>query len=151
MKKYITKQIQFTMYNLISGVLLLPFFFIFAIDIIARIAQGDLVHYNRPVYTFLSHTPLYWTPILFSVVILFPTLALLLILISLFQNIIKKHTSLFSVTFVKQNMGSLILLVLALGFLAIIKLHDFAPCMLHGILIEGSNKIFHIFSVCRNA
>src|SRR6185437_13165118 len=71
-KKYIHKTLHITTYNIIGAVLLLPFFSIFLIDILARIIQGDLTHYNRPVYALLSHSLLYWFPVLFTWVVLFP-------------------------------------------------------------------------------
>lgn len=150
MKKYLQQTLPYTIYNIIGGILLLPFFTLFAIDFAARIAQGNMTHYNRPVYAFLSHTPLYWSPVLFSIAILFPAIAVLLNVIPLAQQLIKKHISLFSFTFLKQNIVSLVLLIIALGFLANIKLHDFVPCFVHGITRIGLN-IPQIYSVCKNA
>ena len=57
---------------------MLPAFTVFMIDILGRIAQGDLTHYNRGIYNFLSHTPLYWTPVLFTWIIAFPAIAIIL-------------------------------------------------------------------------
>ncbi|SRR5258708_22323 len=90
-KKYLQNTLRINRYNIIGALLLLPFLSVFVIDLVARISQGDLVHYNRPVYNLLSHTLFYWTPILFIWVILFPTLAILVNLIPLIQNIVKKH------------------------------------------------------------
>lgn len=149
MKKYIRQTLHINIYNIIGGLLLLPFLSVFFIDLIARIAQGDLTHYNRPVYALLSHSLLYWFPVLFTWVILFPALAIIINLIPLIKNILKKYGSF--LLFIKQNVITLAIFAVGLAFLAIIKLHDFAPCFLHGLLKVGINQLPQIFSVCRNA
>lgn len=151
MKKYTQQTLHINKYNIIGGLLLLPFFSVFLINVSARIAQGDLTHYNRPVYSLLSHSLLYWFPVLFTWVILFPTLAIIINLVPLIKNIIKKHGSLFDFSFIRQNAITLLILAVGIGFLAIIKLHDFAPCFVHGILRFGFEKTFDIISYCRNA
>jgi hypothetical protein len=78
MKKYLEQTLHINKYNVISGIFLLPVIFMTLVEIISRIAQGDLTHYNRPVYAFFSHTFLYWTPIPFIWVILFPLFAALI-------------------------------------------------------------------------
>lgn len=151
MKKYVNKTLHINRYNVIGTLLLLPFLSVLSIDLLARFAQDDITHYNRPLYLYLSHTVFYWTPILVIWVILFPTLAVLLNLIPLIQNIIKKHGSLFKLSFIKHNALTLTILAIGLGFLAIIKLHDFAPCIFHGLLRFGVGKLPYIFSYCKNA
>jgi hypothetical protein len=148
MKKYLTKTLHINRYNIIGALLLLPFLSVFAIDIIARIAQGDVTHYNRPVYLYLSHTIFYWTPILFIWVILFPALAVLLNFVPLIQKGIKKNRLFFQLSFIKQNAVSFAILAVGMGFLAIVKLHDFAPCFVHGLVKIGITQIPRIFSVC---
>jgi hypothetical protein len=151
MKKYLIQTFHVNKYNIVGGVLLLPFLTMFAIDLIARIVQGDMTRYNRPVYVYISHTPLYWTPVLFSIVILFPLLAVLFNLIPLIVNALKKHTHIFHLTFLKQNSIALAIVLVSLSFLAIIKLHDFAPCMVHGIIGLGVGEMPKIISICKNA
>lgn len=151
MKKYLNKSLHINRYNVIGFILLLPFLSVFLIDVISRIAQGDLTHYNRPVYTMLSHTLFYWTPILFIWVIVSPTLAVLINLIPLIQNLKKKHAEIKLFTFIRQNIVTLLIVAIGLGFIAIIKLHDFAPCVFHGTLKIGIGQLPHIISVCRNA
>src|SRR5579872_2524246 len=91
LRKYMQKTFRINKYNIIGFLLLLPFFSVFIIDLIARIAQGDLTHYNRPVYALLSHSLLYWFPVLFTWVIIFPALAVLFNVIPLLKDIHKKH------------------------------------------------------------
>jgi len=151
MKKYMGKTFHINKYNIIGFVLLLPFFSVFLISILARIAQGDLTHYNRPLNAFLSHSLLYWFPVLFTWVILFPALAVLLNIIPLLKALNKNHGFLFAFFFIKQNAFTLLILAVGLGFLAIIIFHDFAPCFVHGILRFGPGKLPSIVSYCRNA
>ncbi len=151
MKKYLQQTLHFNIYNIVGGILLLPFLLLFTIDLISRIVQADLTHYNRPVYAFLSHTFIYYTPVLFSIAILFPTLAVLLNLIPVVQTIIKNRKTIKKFAFVRLNLLSIVLLIIGLGFLAIIKLHDFVPCMLHGLLRLTFDKFPQLVSFCRNA
>jgi len=151
LKKYTEQTLHINRYNIIGGLLLLPFFSVFLVDIIARIAQGDVTHYNRPVYSLLSHSLLYWFPVLFTWVILFPVLAVLINLFPLIKNILKKHGSVLRFDFIRQNIISLTLLTIGLGFLAIILLHDLGPCVVHGLLRFGFGKLPYILSFCRNA
>lgn len=151
MKNYLQKTFHINKYNVIGGILLLPLVMVFSIDVVSRVVQRDLVHYNRPVYSLLSHTPFYWYPVLFTWAILFPMLAVLINLVPLFQSFGKNKTTIFSKVFVKKNLGSIIVLAIGLGFLALLKLHDFAPCTIHGLLRFGIGQLPHILSVCRNA
>jgi hypothetical protein len=151
MKRYVQKTLNINKYNIIGALLLLPFFSVFFIDLAARIAQGDMIHYNRRIYAFLSHTIFYQTPVLFIWVILFPILAAILNLIPVLQNNKNKQESPFHFSFVKQNLISLSLIAIGLGFLAIIKLHDFAPCIVHGLIHIGVGRLPYIISFCKNA
>jgi len=151
MKKYLQNTLHINKYNMVSGIFLLPIFFMTLTEIISRIAQGDLIHYNRPVYAFLSHTPLYWTPVLFTWVILFPLVAALISFIPLVKAISKKNVSIFSFAFLKKNTITIGILLIGFGFIALIKLHDFMPCMFYGITHFGFGQFNHIVSVCRKA
>lgn len=150
-KTYLQQTWHINRYNVIGGILLMPFFLMFIIDLVSRIMQGDLTHYNRPVYALLSHTPLYWTPVLFTIMIIFPLLAILSNVVPILMNISKKHAGILSWSFVRRNSISLLLVSIALGFIAIVRLHDFAPCMMHGILKVGVGRLPEIIAVCKNA
>lgn len=151
MRKYLQQTLHINKFNIIGGIFLLPAFLIFCIDIISRIAQGDLVHYNRPVYHFLSQTPLYWFPVLFVWVILFPFLTVLINAIPLIKNIRKKHGHVNNIHFLIHNLITILLLLFAAFFILLIKFHDFGPCMFHGITRLGFEHFTHIVAVCKNA
>lgn len=138
-------------YHIAGLILLLPALVVSAIDLGARIAQGDLFHYNRPVYAFMSHTPLYWFPILFIWVLVFPFLAVVINLIPVVRNASAGRPRIFSWPFIHRNLGSLLLLVLGLGFLAMIRLHDFAPCLVHGLFSRGFGQFLPLLQYCRTA
>lgn len=150
-KKYLQKTLGMNTYNIIASFFLLPIFLVLFIDVISRVVQGDLTHYNRPVYTLLSHTFFYYTPVLFIWVILFPLVALLLTLFSLVKNNKLTKKTLFSRVFVQKNIWNLLMLSFILGFLALIVLHDFLPCTVHGIFRIGIQNLPQILAICRNA
>lgn len=151
MKKYVQQTLQINKYNIIGGVFLLPAVFVFLLDIVSRIAQGDLVHYNRPVYAFISHTPLYWQPVLFTWVIVFPFLAIGINCIPLLKNLIRKHGNIKNWQFFRQNLITILLLGFGTFFILLVKFHDFGPCMVHGIARLGFEHFTHIVAVCKNA
>ncbi len=139
LKTYLRQNFRFTGLHLLGLLLLLPSISVLSLDVISRILQGDLIHYNRPVYAFLSKTFFYRTPVLFIWVILFPALA---VLINLLPFISAKY---------RGRLVSFILLVFGLGFLSIILFHDFAPCMLHGLFSHGFSQFGRLLSFCRQA
>ncbi len=151
MKKYLQQTLHINRYNVIGLILLSPALAVFAIDLVARIVQGDFSHYNRPVYNFLSHTPLYWYPVLFSWVILFPMLAVVVNIIPFLTKKREKSLPFFSAAFLRKNVIALLVMGIGLFFIAIVKLHDFAPCMIHGLLKVGFGQFNHIITVCRKA
>jgi hypothetical protein len=149
MKKYFYQTLKLNNYNLISMILLLPFLIIACIDFAGRILQGDLGHYNPGTYTALSQTPLYWYPILFTWVILFPILAVIISLIPLAIN--SRKSSWRGIDTLKQNPVGVIIITVGILLLAAVKLHDFLPCMLHSISLQGFGKLPAIISLCRKA
>ncbi len=151
MKKQVSNHWHITRLNLIGAVCLLPAMAMFCIDLISRFVQRDLIHYNRPVYNFLSHTPLYWYPILVTWVIILPLMGVVLNFIPLIQEMMRKHAPIFSLTFIKQNLFSLFFLCFGILLIAIIRLHDFAPCVFWGIMHVGWGQLPHILFVCRSA
>src|SRR5579872_3592914 len=120
MKKYLQHTLHSNAYNIVSIIFLLPVILMTGIEIISRVTQGDLTHYNRPVYNFFSHTFLYRTPVLFTWVILFPALAAIISLIPLVKSLTKKKTSLFSITFLRKNIFGIAIFFFGLGFIAFI-------------------------------
>ena len=149
MKKYLHRTPKLNNYNLVSLILLLPFLLMAGIDLISRILQGDLFHYNRAAYAAVSQTPLYWYPILFTWVILFPILAIVISIIPLALN--SRKVSVPGVAYLGQYAGSVILIALAAMLLAFIKLHDFLPCLMQNISMTGFRDLPSIISLCRKA
>ena len=123
---------QIKPYHLISGIFLFPFLIILSIEVLSRVAQGDLVHYNRQVYGFLSQTPIYWLPVLFTWAFLFPLLAVLLNLFTIVKQAKREHERISSLKFIKKNIVSYLFMFTGLAFLAIIAPH-FIPFLIHGI------------------
>jgi hypothetical protein len=148
MKKYLQQTVHINRYNVIGFLFLVPFLLMFITDLVSRIAQGDLTHYNRPVYHYLSQTPLYWTPVLYTIVIIFPLLAIVSNVIPLLQQ---KRKTVFSWVFVRKNLITLLIILAGLGCISIIKLHDFLPCMIHGILRGGLAHFSQMFPYCQKA
>jgi hypothetical protein len=151
MKRYLQQTFNINAYNIIGTILLLPFLLLFLTDIISRVLQEDLVHYSRPVYNFVSHTPLYWTPVLFTWVIFFPLLAVIINILSLIFMKTKARDRVLSAAFILRNMFTFGVIAIGLGAIIIIKLHDFAPCMMHGLLKIGLGQFTKIVGVCKNA
>ena len=149
MKKYLYQTLKLNNYNLVSLILLLPYFIMAVIDLTGRILQGNLGHYNPATYAALSQTPLYWYPILFTWVILFPILAIAISLIPLAMN--GKKIAWPDIAYLRQNPGGVIVITVAALLLATIKLHDFVPCMVHNISMNGFNNLPSIIALCRKA
>ncbi len=150
-KIYLKQTLHINKYNVIGGILLFPIFTMTGLEIISRIVQGDLFHYNRPFYRLLSHSPLYWFPILFTWVILFPLLAIVVNLLPLLMDMRKRHVHILNVSFFKRHMFSLAILAIGALFFIAMQLHDFAPCFLIGLTKRGIGQIPSIISFCRGA
>lgn len=149
MKHYFQHTFHINTYTLISAILLLPFVFMSGVDIIARIVQGDFGKPNHAVYSLLGHTFLYATPILFIWVLAFPLIALILTTISLIIN--ETKVRMLSLQFIRNNLVSIILLIIAIGCIGIVRFHDFAPCVIKNVRSNGLGNIQQIVSVCNNA
>ena len=135
-------------YNIIGGLLLLPLFTVTFIDLLTRIAQRDLVHYNRPVYSALSHTLFYQPSVLFIWIVFFPLLAILLNILPIIKNLRKKRMN---KAFIRNNFWSFLFLFCGIFFLFMIRFHDFAPCFVHGILLKGINDLGPVINFCNGA
>lgn len=147
-KKYLKETFHITKYNIIGFFFLLPFLLLFTIDLLSRIAQGDLTHYNRPVYHYLSQTPLYAAPVLYTIIIVFPLLAIAFNVIPL---LLQKRKSFFSFVFMRKNILTLCIILAGIFCISIIKLHDFLPCMIHGVLRGGLLHFSKLFPYCQKA
>lgn len=150
-KKYMRDVLHFNKYNALGILFLLPFISVFLLDIVSRIFQGNLLRPNTLMLHGLYNSPLYWFPILFVWVFLFPVVAVFLNIIPLIKSCLKNRKHILSLTFLNMNFGTLMILFIALSAVACLYLHDFLPCVMTSVLSQGIVKIWHILSVCRNA
>lgn len=152
----VRKYFRITKYNILGAVFLLPFFTLFVIDLLGRIVQGDLTHYNRAWYQVISHTILYSTyngqaPFLWLVMVFFPILAVLLNIIPVVSFVTKRKTNLSLQYIFLAKPLAIIFIGLGLFFLLVVFGHDFFPCMVHGLLSHGIKKFGEVAAFCRNA
>lgn len=149
------KYFHITIYNIIGGILLLPFLLIFIYGMIGRTIQGDVYHYNRPFESVLYHSFIYANYfgkplILMAIAILFPAIALLINLISIISSLTKtKKQS--PIKLFLANPVAYVITLTGLFFLLIIFGHDFVPCTVNALMKYGFGQVGHIVSVFRNA
>lgn len=154
MKKNIKQTFEFTKRNLIGLALLLPFFAMFSIDFVSRILQHNFASPNPSLISAVSHTIFYSPPVLFAWVILFPLLAVFLNLVPVIKGINqirRMRKSLFSPEFLSEHFMGILVFGIAAMFLGIIVLHDFAPCVLTGILTKGFRELVPLVNYCKSA
>lgn len=151
MKKYMQQTLHINRYNVIGGIFLLPFMILLSLNVLGRILQGDLVHYNRAWYAAITHSILYKEPFIIKTIFIYaPVIAIIINVIPFLRSLqtINKPT-IYKLLF--ANLFSFIILGMGLFFLVIIYGHDVVPCMAHGLQIKGITNIQTIISVCRNA
>jgi hypothetical protein len=149
------KYFHIDVYNILSGIFLLPFALIFTYGMIGRIFQGDLNRYNRTFEGVLSHSFIYANYfgkplILIAIAVVLPAVAVLINLISLLTSIVKTK-KLSPKRIFMTNPLAVIMTLVGLFFLLLIFGHDFVPCMFYGLTNLGVKQFGHIVSVCRNA
>ncbi len=151
MKKKLYSTIHLHWYSVVGSVFLLPFFFTLSADVIARVLQGDLFHYSRPLYYFLSQTPFYAYPMFLAWMLVLPIAAVLINLIPLLMKVSEKPALFTDQRFLLKNSVSIIIVGAGLAFLAIIFLHDVVPCIVNGVIFGGLQEFFPILKHCSNA
>jgi len=154
-KQGLKNYLHISNYNIIGFILLLPFLALFGIDFLGRLAQGDFTHYNRVWYSVVSHMLLYNTysgqaPLLFTILILAPFLAVLINLIPVISFIKRRKKITLKAVLLAYPLAA-ILICFGLFSLLIVWGHDFVPCVVNGLLKTGFSQLFQILSVCRNA
>jgi hypothetical protein len=147
----IKKYFRISNYNILGGILLLPFFLLFGLDFTDRIIQGDLFHYNRQFSSSISHTILYanfngQVPLLWTILVAMPILAVLINLIPLFFSVSKKIPLKKIFT---TNSIAIILILAGLFCLVVVYGHDVIPCTFHSLL--NGQGIPETLSYCKNA
>ena len=147
MKKYF----HLSNYNIIGGILLLPFLTLLGLDFFGRLVQGDFYHYNRAWYAAITQSILYKEPFMLQIILIFaPFLAVILNIIPII-NSLQRTKKLTLKTFFFANPLAFLILALGLFCLLIVYGHDFVPCMVHGIINGGLFHFSQMFSFCRNA
>jgi hypothetical protein len=150
-KQGVRKYFHLSNYNIIGGILLLPFLALLGFDFLGRLAQGDFYHYNRAWYAAITQSVLYKEPFILQIILIFaPFLAVLL-------NIIPALASL--QTMKKPTIGKMLFmnplafLIIGIGLfcLLIVYGHDFVPCMVHGIFNGGLFHFPQLLSFCGKA
>lgn len=154
MRNYIQQTLHINRYNIIGSILLLPFITLMAMDLIGRIVQGDLFHYNKSFYAFISHTFIYASyngksPFLWTALIFFPILAILTNIVPLLFTLQKKGTKKRTISIITSNTPAFLVLGIGLFCLFMIYGHDIIPCTIHGILRKGFTDFFNILNYCR--
>ena len=132
MRKKERIKFQIKPFHWMSGILIFPFLIFLTVEVFSRIAQGDLLHYNREVYAVLSQTPFYWLPFLFTWAFLFPVLAVLLNFFKVAKQARRENEKLSSLKFIQKNILSYLFMLAGFAFLAFIAPH-FIPFLIYGI------------------
>ena len=151
MKKYLMEEFGLSWFHMAGIMLLLPFLLVLTLDFSSRVVQGNLGHPNTGMLQVLNRTWLYSPQVLFVWIVLFPLMAALLALVPVIRRAKKEKVSWLNLNFLKLNLVSVVIILVGLGCVALVKFHDFAPCMAHGVLSHGFANFPNIFSVCRKA
>lgn len=154
-KQSIRNYFHINRFNVIGTILLLPFLVLLGIDFLGRLIQGDFMHYNRAFYNVVSHTILYGSyngqvPFLWTILILFPILAVVFNLIPFVISLKQSKKSTFETLFFANPLA---VIIIGIGFFSLVVVfgHDVIPCFVYGILSHGLGNIGRIISFCKNA
>ena len=150
-KKYMKNVLHFNKYNALGIFFLLPFVSMFAIDLVTRLITGNLLRPNVQLLNGIYNSPLYWGPILFMWVILFPLLAVAINVIPLIKNTVKSKNGIWNSTFLKVNLVTLAIILLGLSWVLFLKVHDSVPCFINHIINQGFTDFGHTIKVCKKA
>ncbi|MCL4384096.1 hypothetical protein M1116_01455 [Patescibacteria group bacterium] len=147
--------LHFNRYHLLGGILLSPFITLLSYDLIGRLVQGDLFHYNRAFYYFISHTFLYANYfgrpyLLWLIIVLAPIIAIIINLLPFIFLIVNIKQNNFS-RILFSNFITFIIIFTGLLALLIVYGHDFFPCFIQAIYHRGLQNIFNIISICQKA
>jgi hypothetical protein len=152
-QKGILNYLHLNIYNVIGAILLFPFAFFFTAGMIARIAQGDLEHYNRAWYATISHWFFYGgfknqAQAEFTILILLPILAILINLIPLIKTVLKSKRVV-PLKLILANPITILILLGGLFALAVVYGHDVIPCTLNSL--KAGHGVIETINYCKNA
>ncbi|HEV2339354.1 MAG TPA: hypothetical protein VGT05_01145 [Patescibacteria group bacterium] len=155
-KHGIKNYFHINIYNIMGAVFLLPFLMLFCIDFFSRLIQGDFTHYNRVTYNYISHTMLYNTynghaPLLWTVLILAPCLAVVINCVPVFASVIQRKIKSTIKTLFLANPLAFVIIAIGAFCLLVVYGHDSIPCVMNRIYNHGFGNVGHMVSFCRNA
>ncbi len=151
MKNYLQQTLHINKYNVIGGILLLPFIVLLGSDFIGRVIQGDFSHPNMTLIGYLSRSILYsgQAPLLWVVLVYSPLLAILLNIIPFITSLKKKNKKLVLTNILFVNPLALVIMGMGFLFLVVAFGHDVIPCFVHRFF--SSWDLFHTIAICKNA
>ncbi|MCL4367114.1 hypothetical protein M1563_03005 [Patescibacteria group bacterium] len=151
MKKYLKSTFNINIYNVTGGLLILPFMVMLGLDLVSRLIQGDLTHYNRSYYQLLSQTFLMQGPAQLFWVIIFPLAALIINLIPFFKTAYTQQNRLAIKSLVLTNLLAVAIMSVGLFALLLAFGHDYIPCFFHHLFLDGLDQIAKTALFCRSA
>jgi|SRR5579884_3026131 len=138
LKKHLQKDLHLNKATVVAGLLMVPFCLFVALGMTFSFFYAPD---NNPLY----HSFLYKWPLLFTMIVACPALALLISLANIFSH----QDNIFSLTFIRKNILTLAVLVAAMGALTLVFGHDMIPCTLNGIFHQGPLNLPNIYQYCR--
>ena len=152
-KQGIKNYLNINKYNVIGGILLLPFVLILGSDFIGRVVQGDFSHPNMGVVGFLSRSVLYggYDKLLWAILVFAPLMAAILNLIPVISSLKRKKEKLTISTLLFTSPLSLLIVGMGLLFILIEAGHDAVPCFVNHLISNGLGNIWQTILVCKNA
>jgi hypothetical protein len=149
-KGYLREEWRLKAHNIIAAVCLLPFISLAAIDMLSRVTQGDFGHPNRIVMAALASSPVYHPPVPVIWALVLPVAALIISVVPLTVGVVTSAKP-GSVVFLKIHALEIILGAVSLSCLAVLVLHDFAPCMVRQTINGGLFHLIPTVSYCWKA
>jgi hypothetical protein len=152
-KQGLKNYLNINAYNVIGGVLLLPFILILGSDFLGRLVQGDFSHPNMGLVGFLSRSILYtsYDKLLWAILVFAPLLAAVLNLISLASSLRGESNKLTFRKLLFTSPLSLLIVGMGLLFILIVAGHDVVPCFVNHSISNGFGNIWQTILVCKNA
>ena len=152
-KQGVKNYLNINTYNVIGGILLLPFLLILGSDFIGRVVQGDFSHPNMGAVGFLSRFILYsgYDKLLWALLVFAPLLAAVLNLIPVISSVRSENKKLSIRNLLFTNPLSLLVVGIGLLFILIVAGHDAIPCFVNHLISNGLGNIWQTIFVCKNA
>src|ERR1043165_5863757 len=142
-KQGVKNYLNINTYNVIGGILLLPFLLILGSDFIGRVVQGDFSHPNMGAVGFLSRSILYsgYDKLLWALLVFAPLLAAVLNLIPVISSVRSENKKLSIRNLLFTNPLSSLVVGIGLLFILIVAGHDAIPCFVNHLISNGLGNI----------